>query len=531
MRRILGGALRDKLRIEACLDSIEAAVTEFLNDGEWIEAWLTVRSAMRFDQAGWSQAVRERILNIEAQLRPTDPLNLARAYVIEARGSGYSLVDADQEDGENPSAAYHRLADKAEELGQELSTLPDVLSSFLPEVMGEGQAPRAFAFGRGLANSGVDREEMWEQLCDVVAELPVGQRNVSVMGGFISVIAMTDPELGAHFLDASLDNPDVLPHFVYLQGVAGIDSAAIARLRQIIRDKKLEAPSFYALANGYVASAPQSELREMLRDLATLEGGTTMAIEILQMAIYCHKSDGVDTDSGLFDLGHQLLLQTDYRRDGGMAEYRIQETIKACYAGPQGEAAAAELCRHLLGLIDDGVVYSFQLDHVIDALFEVQPTVTLDELLLTNPDDVDHPIFGNSPMSGQGPLGKVDAPVLWAWADVDPSVRYPLLCRALDLFSGERYGQDTGLSETFVEAIERAPDRAAFLANFDGRLSPSGWSGNLSAILDSRAEFLAPLLEHSDPAVVAWATEQRRELRMRADAERKRETDREESFE
>lgn len=531
MRRILGGALRGKLRIEACLDSIEAAVAEFLKDGEWIEAWLTVRSAMRFDQAGWSPAVQERILNVEAQLRPTDPLNLARAYVIEARGSGYSLVDADQEDGENPSAAYHRLADKAEELGQELATLPDVLSSFLPEVMGEGQAPRAFAFGRGLANSGVDRQEMWDQLRNVLADLPVGQRNPSVMGGFISVIATSDPELGTRLLDASLESPDILPHFVYLQGVAGIDSAAIARLRQIIRDQKLEAHSFYALANGYVASAPQSELCEMLRDLATLEGGTTMAIEILQMAIYCHKSDGVDTDSGLFDLGHQLLLQTDYRRDGGMAEYRIQETIKACYAGPQGEAAATELCRHLLGLIDDGVVYSFQLDHVIDALFEVQPTVTLDELLLTNPDNVDHPIFGSSPMSGQGPLGKVDDPVLWEWADVDPSVRYPLLCRALDLFSGERYGQDTGLSETFVEAIERAPDRAAFLANFDGRLSPSGWSGNLSAILDNRAEFLAPLLEHSDPAVTAWATEQRRELGMRADAERKRETDREESFE
>lgn len=531
MRRILGGALRGKLRIEACLDSVEAAVTEFLKDGEWIEAWLTVRSAMRYDQAGWSPAVQERIFNIETQLRPTDPLNLARAYVIEARGSGSSLVDFDQEDGENPSAAYHRLVDKAEELGQELATLPDVLRSFLHEVMGEGRAPRAFAFGRGLANSGVDRKEIWDQLCNVLADLPIGQRNASVMGGFISVIAESDPELGAHFLDASLENPDILPHFVYLQGVAGIDSAAIARLRQVIRDRMLEAHSFCALANGYVASAPQSELCELLRDLSTLEGGTTMAIEILQMAIYCHKSDGVETDSRLFDLGHELLLQTDYRHDGGMGEYRIQETIKACYAGPQGEVSAAELCRHLLGLLGEGTVYSFQLDYVLDALFEVQPTVTLDEFLLTDAEDVDHPIFGSSPMSGQGPLGKIDEPILWAWANVDPPVRYPLLSRALDLFSGERYGQDTGLSDTFVGAMERAPDRAAFLANFNGRLSPSGWSGNLSNILDRRAEFLSPLLEHSDPKVVAWATEQRNKLEVWTERERKREADREESFE
>lgn len=531
MRRTLGGALRGILGIEACLNSIEAAVAEFLKDGEWIEAWLTIRSAMRFDQAGWRPAVQQRVLSLEVQLRPTDPLNLARAYVIEARGSGSSLVDAEEDDTENPSAAWERLNVRAEELGQELGTLPDVLSSFLPEVMGERQAPRAFAFGRGLANSGADRSAVWDQLRRVLDGLPIGNRNASVMGGFISVTAKDESELAATLLEASMEDPAILPHFVYLQGVAGIDSAAIGRLRQLIRDQKLEAHHLYALANGYVASAPQSELCDLLRDIATLQHGTDIAIEILQMAIFCHKSDGVETDSRLFDVGHQLLMQADYSRDGGMREYHTQEAIKACYAGPQGEAGAAELCRHIFALIDNGTVYSFQLDHVIDALFEVQPTVTLDELLLTNIEDVDHPIFGDSPMSGQGPLGKVDDAVLWAWADVDPAVRYPILSRTLDLFAGERYGEDKGLSDTFVEAIERAPDRAAFLGSFDGRLSPSRWSGNLSAILDRRAEFLEPLLEHSDTAVVAWATEQRNKLATWAEHERQRESDTDESFE
>ncbi|WP_417595171.1 hypothetical protein [Parasphingorhabdus sp.] len=509
MRRMLGGALRGILDIEACLDSIEAAVAEFLKDGEWSEAWLTVGSAMRFDQAEWRPAVQQRVLNLEARLRPTDPLNLARVYVIEARGSGYSLVDAEEDGTDSPSAAWERLKVKVEELGQELATLPDVLSSFLPEVMVERQAPGAFEFGRGLANSGAGRSEIWDQFRRVLDGLPVGRRNASVMGGFISVIAKDDSELAATLLEASMEDHAILPHFVYLQGVAGIDSAAIGRLRQLIRDHKLEAHNLYALANGHVASAPQSDLCDLLRDIATLEHGTDTAIEILQMAIFCHKSDSVETDSRLFDLGNQLLMQADYGRDGGMREYRTQETKKACYAGPRGEAGAAELCRHMFALIDKRTVYSFQLDHVIDALFEVQPTVTLDELLLTNIEDVDHPIFGNSPMSGQGPLGKVDDAVLWAWADVDPAVRYPILSRTLDLFAGERYGDDKGLSDTFVEAIERAPDRAAFLDNFGGLLSPSGWSGNLSAILDRRAEFLMPLLEHSDPAVVGWATEER----------------------
>lgn len=295
MRRMLGGALRGILGTEACLGSIEAAVAEFLKDGAWIEAWLTVRSAMRFDQAGWRPAIQQRVFNLEVQLRPTDPLNLARAYVIEARGTGYSLADAEQDDTESPLAAWERLRVKAEELGQELGTLPDLLSNFLPEVMGKGQAPRAFEFGKGLANSGADRSEILDQLRQVLDGLPVGQRNASVIGGFISVIAKDDSELTAALLEASMEDPVILPHFVYLQGIAGIDSAAIGRLRQLIRDHKLDANSFFALANGSVVSAPQSELCDLLRDIATLEQGTDTAIEILQMAIYCHKSDSVET--------------------------------------------------------------------------------------------------------------------------------------------------------------------------------------------------------------------------------------------
>ena len=84
IKHILSSRLRGILGIEACLDAIEAAVTEFLRDGAWIDGWLAIRSAIRFDANRWNPEVKMRVLHLEERLRPSDPLNVARAYVWKA---------------------------------------------------------------------------------------------------------------------------------------------------------------------------------------------------------------------------------------------------------------------------------------------------------------------------------------------------------------------------------------------------------------------------------------------------------------
>ena len=62
-------------------------------------------------------------------------------------------------------------------------------------------------------------------------------------------------------------------------------------------------------------------------------------------------------------------------------------------------------------------------------------------------------------------------------------------------------------------------------------MHPNGWSGNLSAILDRRREYIGALADHSDSGVRAWVSEQISNLKQWADHERERETEREETFE
>jgi hypothetical protein len=529
IKRIVSGRLRGIIGIEACLDSIEAAAGDFLKDGEWIDGWLAIRAALRFDHAEWRPDVRKRVLALEAKLRPSGSLNEARAYVLEGRGFGFDLLDGDEEEEKDYSAALSRLSAKAESLGRELAEQPALLNGFLEEVIQASQAPRAFSFGVGLGKSTVPAEEMWETLKSTLQRTPSDQRNPTVLGGFLHQIKKDRPELASAILDNAVADPEMASSFVYLQGQAGIDDEAIDRLKKAISLGYVEAWRYGVLATGVIRSAPQALLADMLDELSALSGGVSAALDILHMAIYCAKSDGFEVDGALSDLGHSLLLRMDYRDGNDVSEHRVQQTIKDCYKGPAGEGAARELCRHLKQKIAAREVYAFQLDHVFDALFEVQPAVALDELMLTELEDGD-PLYGSVNFR-RSPLQKVAPAILWAWADVAPADRYPLIGRSLEIFATKDFDQDDGLLPLFVEALERSPDRAAYLAGNSGRLHPSGWSGSLVPILKRRASWIEPLTTHSDEAVRSWAKNQIDELDRLADVHRARDSEREETFE
>ncbi len=533
IRRVVSASLRGVVGIEACLAAVEAATTDFLKDGEWIDGWLAIRGAIGFDGKGWRPEVLERVRALEARLRPSDPLNVARAYVMEGRGSGFDLLDSDAEDGSERdyAAAHKRLEQKAEAIGKEFGDQTELLNSFLSEALQSNHAPRAFSFGVGLSQSSTPLSDTWQTLRTAFIAIPVEARNATILGGFIHKLNELDASLCSSLFDEMLADPEMAPHFVYLQARAEMNGEAIARLRRAISLGNIKAHSFNALASGVIGPAPQGALAAMLDDLCGLDGGTATALEIFDMATYCLKTDGLEVEGVLIDTGHQLLLRTDYKNTQDVRVYRVQQTIKECYSGPGGEAGARELCRLFKAKIAACEIYAFELDHAFDTLFEVQPIVALDEFLLGAKADDDDPICGSSGFDRQSPLEKVDPAILWSWADQAPDTQYSLISRALNVFATKNHDDDDGLSPLFLEGLEKAPDRVAFLRCHATRMHPSSWSGNLSAILDRRCEYLAGLADHSDSGVRVWVAEQMSNLRKWADHQRERETEREEAFE
>lgn len=533
IRRVVAGSLRGIVRIEACLTAVVAATSDFLKDGEWVDGWLAIRAAIRFDGEGWRPEVLERVRALETQLRPSDPLNIARAYVMEGRGSGFDLLDGEElGDGERGYvAAYKMLEQKVESIGKELGNQSELLLAFLKEALQSNQAPHAFSFGVGLAQSLPPLVDTWQTLRAAFIAIPTKSRNATILGGFLHKLNETNASLCSTLLDEILADPAMAPYFVYFQARTEMNEEAIARLRKAISTGHVKAHSFYPLACGVIGSAPQIGLAAMLDDLCEMEGGVAVALEIFHMATYCLRTDGLEVEGALLNIGHQLLLRTDYKNNQEVAEHRIQQTIKECYSGPGGEAGARELCLLLKSKIEAREVYAFQLDHVFDALFEVQPTVALDVFFLGAISNGKDPIYGDIGSNGQSPLEKVAPSALWAWADQAPVIRYPLLSGSLSVFATKDFDDDYGLSPLFLEGIERAPDKAAFLKASAARMMPNGWSGSLSIVLGKRREHLSSLADHPDSAVRTWVAEQILVLKQWADHERGREAESEEAFE
>lgn len=533
IRRIVSGSLRDIVGIEACLTAVEAAATEFLTDGEWIDGWLAVRGAIGFDGKSWRPEVLERVRALEAQLRPSDPLNVARAYVMKGRGSGFDFIDGDKDDSSERdyAAVYRRLEQKAEAIGKDFGDQSELLLPFLEEALQSNHASRAFSFGVGLAQSSTPLTDTWQTLCAAFRAIPITVRNATILGGFLRKLNEVDASLCSELLDEMLADPEMAPHFVYLQAQTEINEEAVARLRKAIASGRIASCTFGYLACGVVGPAPQDALGAMLTELSRLEGGATVALDIFHMATFCRRTDGLEVENVLLDAGHQLLLRTDYKNVQDVRDHQVHQAIKECYAGPGGEERARELCRLIKAKIKNREVYAFQLDHAFDALFEVQPTVALDEFLQDRTLGGDGPIYGRGGLSKRSPLEKVDPAILWSWADQAPDVRYPLLSRSLNVFATQNYDDDDGLSPLFLEGLEKAPDKAAFLNSNKARMLPNGWCGNLSIILDRRREYLGSLADHPDSGVRSWVAEQASNLKQRADHERGREAESEETFE
>ena len=439
-------------------------------------------------------------------------------------------AESEGEDHRDYVTAHQRITNKVKTIGQDFAGQNELLRPFLAEALQASQSSRAYYFGVGLAQSPSVPTELWKALRAAIIEVPSEKRNASILGGFMGELSGTNPALASSILDELLIDPEMAPHFVYLQAQAEITAEAIERLRKSISSGRVKANDFYNLASGVISSAPQNALAQLLDELCALDHGVAAASEIFHMATHCLKTDGLEIDGTLLEIGHQLLLRTDYKDASDVREYRVQQTIEECYSGPGGEQNARDLCQHLKAKIADHEVYQFQLEHAFDAIFKVQPLVALDEFLLAADADGD-PIYGHTGIVRQSPLEKVDPAVLWSWADQDPYARYPLISRSLNVFATKDFDDDDGLSPLFLQALGRAPDRAEFLKMNSARMRPSGWSGSLSAILDRRGEYLSALSNHSDQNVRAWAFEQIANLQLWAERERERETEGEESFE
>jgi hypothetical protein len=513
----------------ACHDALDRAASEFLKVKPWIEGWISFRAALRFHRNTMPEPVRMRLETIIERLKPSDLLHRARAVVFNRAIGGLDIADGEPDDGD-VMKPWRLAAEMAQDVGRQLAQDREARASFLTELVIEPRAERVFECGRGLAEGASDLAELWCELVSYFETVEPNKRGATVLGGFIYEAHRRDVSFAEACLEATIENPTLCRSLPYLQARVGVDESGIARLRRAIRKGTIQAPDFMDIARGVVVDSPPEALYDLLFDIAALPGGVAVALDILHMHFHRDREANGRHNPSLLALGRDLLCRADFSRKNALHDYGLHTVIQVCCAGSDGEGTVRDVCAHILEAMKVSYLYASEINHVLEALFEAQPAVALDVFLLPARAVENRGLF--TPDFGTGnPVERMDPAVLRQWADVDPSTRYPLLGRVISMFTGQSNDASDFISPLFLDMLDQAPDKRAFLGDLWKRFHPDGWSGSLADILAHRKSLVLTLRESPHDVVRQWVDDMLPALDRWIEQERCCDREGEESFE
>lgn len=499
-RRILSRSVRGLWHYQPCHDALEEAADTLLQNGPWVEGWIALRAALRFDGAEMPPAWRERLVALIDRLKPIDLIDRARAAVLGRGTDGWDISDG--EDDENGMRPWEKASHMAEDVGRELARDPIARRSFMAELMVAGNDQRAFECGLGLADGAIDLDEVWEALLSDLEGLDAARRNPTVIGGFLRRSHERDPLFTQRALEEAMHRGSVAHVLPYLQARVGIDEIGIERLRRAIAATSVGAQAFVHIANGIVEHSPPMPLAHLLADVAGLPGGDVVTLDILHMYFLANRSTAKEVPEALIQVGRKTLSKLDPRQISGHLSHGMAEVVKICCSGAE-TATSVSLVSALRSSLVKGDISFYEVRDVVTALCEVQPRVVLDTFLLGSSED-DH--YWRWDMGGRKglPYKSLGLSAIQAWASTDPNARYALIGPAMSLFSRGDFEEGAQINPLFEDLLRLAPDGAEFLGSFYHQVRPNQWSGSFKAMLEGRRIELMRLAKEMPGDVAEW---------------------------
>jgi hypothetical protein len=382
----------------------------------------------------------------------------------------------------------------------------------------------------GLAEGTSDLSELWREVITEFAQVDPNARNATVLGGYIYQAHQRDAKFTCSALEVLIDDRDLAPSLPYLQARVGIDDVGINRLRRAIGKGVLRAVDFTSIANGAVGESSPEGLSALLLDVSQLPDGVAVALDILHMHFFCHKDSGREWDQLLIDTGRNLLRRTDFRNIGQLRDFGMQTVVNICCAGVDGADIAREVCENLRVAIELYEASPYDVNHVLEGLFNTQTFIALDAFLLHRVTPETTNLF-DMHFSFETPIEKIDLRLLREWANIDSKLRYPPLGQAIPMFKRKHGEESNSLDPVFLELLEFAPDKIAFLGDYWGRIYPRSWMGSLADILIQRRSQVLNFQLSPHPEVRRWVDELLPELSLWIEKEQVRDRAKEESFE
>jgi len=228
----------------------------------------------------------------------------------------------------------------------------------------------------------------------------------------------------------------------------------------------------------------------------------------------------------------KVTFEKNTQRDG----HGLSEIAKACLTAPDDSGIAKQLCERLRDGVNQWKVWASHYGALVTELAALFPRAVLDVVVERNAmeDHLRPGIFENFSERRSCPLRMIDDAFLLDWAHEKPGSRFVQLAEAITPWT--EADRSRAVSDREARAVEwtpvakrlmhEAPEAVVVLQKFRGWFHPSGWSGSLADILESRMPLLEQLTSDSDQRIAKWAREAIPSLRREIKAEREREATR-----
>lgn len=366
-------------------------------------------------------------------------------------------------------------------------------------------------WGSALASVAVDPVALWEQVANLVRQLPPAERDVAVLAGMLDALLSRDAAAVARLLDDALRDAALLPHFVELQVRDGLTVTDAQRLIVAAHDPHVPTVSLAII--GFGRSADQlpagAHAEVVLAVAARADGGVGVALELVAMRLL-GRGAGAALEPETAAVGRQLLGVLKLGTALTHRDEALASVAKACLRqGDTGDEAVADRLLRALAraATESNAEWTGEFVDLARTLCALFPHAGLDAFLdgTDLSDDFETELAWRLKQQLR-PFERVDDAEVVRWARADPTVRAPQIARALPLLS-----RDEGSGALRIAPLGRAlldlmgPAPEPLLRALSQQFAVDESTGSRAAAHLPYLALAAALMREPAAAVARWA--------------------------
>jgi len=504
VREALGRAFRGLWVHAGTKVKLRSAAEQLSRKDGWAEGWIGVRHTLKWHRKRLSPDSLTELLEIERLLEPKDLASSIRARVLARRTDAADLVEQDHDDDTDVMRPYTRAAAEAEELGRLAGTDTDVVRKVVHDLLSTNGSSFQYDFGVGLGSTHPDVLGLLVVFKDVLST--EGSKSALVVRGILHSWSKRDEAECTKFLDQAVADNTWGRCFPELQHAVGFGGRGFERILEAIGSDKAPIWQYSYIGMGRATDVlTVDQIGQIVDAVAEKQGGLSVAVDILGMAVHLANEHGPDYVGALAAICGRFLANADYSRldaNGDREEYNIDTLVKFFLQRTDDPSEEGKVLARLLRWEKSKWrIYASRRGRFLKPFFELRPRMALDAIYKRDKDGrytTATILAANAGSDRNDRLMSVVPPHdLAEWCKVSPADRCPFAAITCALFassqsSGDSEGQER-LSDAARAVLEVTTDKKAIVDIYISRLPPMSYSGSRAAKFRRRLAILDEL--------------------------------------